>query len=100
MFNLVALDTDLQEQLDDRVNQINAKTEWLTKLTDLYTKWVTTAKISKSLPHSMLLLNNRHQVYIDFVTCVDFLGTIYKAYEDLIAADPAHQLGHMKKTVI
>ena len=36
-FNLVALDTDLQEHLDDRVNQISAKTDWVTKLTDSYT---------------------------------------------------------------
>ena len=58
-------------------------------------KWVTTAEISKPLPCSMLLLNDRHQVHLDFVTSVDFLGTIYKAYEDLITADPANWLGHM-----
>ena len=58
-------------------------------------KWDATAEISKPLPHSMLLLNDRHQVHLDFVTSVDFLGTIYRAYEDLITADPANQLGHM-----
>ena len=61
----------------------------------LYAKWVTTAEISKPLPHSMLSLNDRHQVHLDFVTSVDFLGTIYRAYEDLITADPANWLGHM-----
>ena len=35
-FNLVALDTDLQEHLDNRVNWINAKTEQVTKLMDSY----------------------------------------------------------------
>ena len=58
-------------------------------------KWVTTAKISKPLPHSMLLLNDRHQVHLDHVTSVDFLGVVYRPYEDLITADPANQLGHM-----
>ena len=95
LFNLVALDNDLQEHLDDRVNQISAKTEWVTKLTDSYTKWVATAEISKPLSHSMLSLNDRHQVHLDFITSVDFLGMIYKAYEDLITADPANQLGHL-----
>ena len=43
----------------------------------------------------MLLLNDRHQVHLDFVTIMDFLGATYNAYEDLITADPANQLGHM-----
>ena len=94
-FNLVALDTDFQKHLDDRVNWISAKTDQITKLTDSCKQWITFAEISKPLPHSMLLLNDRHQVHLDFVTSVDFLGKIYRVYEDLIRADPANQLGHM-----
>ena len=54
LFNFVSLDTDLQEHLDDRVNWISVKTDQVTKFTDSYTNWVTTAEISKPLPHSML----------------------------------------------
>ena len=31
----------------------------------------------------MLSLNDRHQIHLDFVTATDFLGRIYRAYEDL-----------------
>ena len=86
-FNLVALETDLQEHLDNRVNQIIAKTEWVTKFTDSYTKWVATAEISTPLHCSMLLLNDRHPVHLNFITSLDFLGTIYRAYEDLVTTN-------------
>ena len=77
------------------MNQISTKTEWVTKLVDSYMKWVATTEISRPLPHSMLLLNDSHQVYLDFITSVDFLGTIYKTYKDLITTDLANQLGYM-----
>ena len=91
----ITLDTDVQEHLDDRMNWISAKTDWVTKLTDSYTKWVTTAEISKPPTHSMLLLNDSHQVHLDFITSVNFLGTIYRVYEDLIKANPANWLDHI-----
>ena len=43
----------------------------------------------------MLSLNNRYQLCLDFITSVDFLGTIYKTYEDLITADWPNWLGHL-----
>ena len=60
------------------MNWISARTDWVTKLTDSYMKWVTTAEISKLLPHSMLLLNDRKQVHLDFVTSVDPLCVIIR----------------------
>ena len=43
----------------------------------------------------MLSLNDRNKVHLDFITSVDFPGTIYRAYEDIITVDPASQLGQM-----
>ena len=45
----------------------------------------------------MLLLNNRHQIHLNFVTATDFLGKTYRAYEDLIMADPANCHAHLAK---
>ena len=43
----------------------------------------------------MLSLNDRHQIHLNFVTATDFLGKTYRAYEDLIMADPANCLAHL-----
>ena len=39
-FDLVALDTDLQDHLDSRMHHINARKGWVTQLTDAYEKWM------------------------------------------------------------
>ena len=47
--------------------------------------------VSKPFPHSMLMLHDRHQVHLDFIKATGFLGAIFRAYEDLILADPVNQ---------
>ena len=43
----------------------------------------------------MLSLNDRHQIHLNLVTATDFLGKTYRAYEDLIMADPANCHAHL-----
>ena len=43
----------------------------------------------------MLSLNDRHQIHLNLVTATDFLGKTYRAYEDLIMADPANHHAHL-----
>ena len=43
----------------------------------------------------MLSLNDRHQICLNLVTATDFLGKTYRAYEDLIMADPANCYAHL-----
>ena len=62
---------------------------------DSYEKWISTATISKAFPHSILMLNDRHQVHLDFVKATDFLGAIFRAYKDLISADPVNCTTHL-----
>ena len=49
-FDLVALDTDLQEHLDSRMSHINKRKEWVTQITDSYEKWIPSAAVSKPFP--------------------------------------------------
>ena len=49
-FDLVALDTDLQEHLDSRMSHINKRKEWVTQITDSYEKWISTTAVSKPFP--------------------------------------------------
>ena len=65
------------------------------QISDLYSKWIKAAAVSKHFLQSMLLLNDRHQIHLDFVTATDFLGKTYRAYEDLIMADPANCHAHL-----
>ena len=69
--------------------------DWVTQISDSYSKWIEAAAVSKHFPQSMLSLNNRHQIHLDFVTATDFLGKTYRAYEDLIMADPANCHAHL-----
>ena len=94
-FDLVALDTDLQEHQDSRMKQFRMKAEWVNMRTSSYEKWITTAQISKTIPHSMLSLAERHQTHLDFVKGVDFLGTVYRAYKDLTNMDNVNRLEHL-----
>ena len=45
--------------------------------------------------YSILMLNDRYQVHLDYITLMDFLHTIYRGYEDVISAVQAYWLGHM-----
>ena len=65
------------------------------QISDSYSKWIEAAAVSKHFPRSMLSLNDRHQIHLDLVTATDFLGKTYRAYEDLIMADPANCHAHL-----
>ena len=67
----------------------------VTQISDSYSKWIEAAAVSKHFPQSMLSLNDRHQIHLDFVTATDFPGKTYRAYEDLIMVDPASCHAHL-----
>ena len=74
-FDLVALDTNLQEHLDSRMNHIRMHMEWIAQVGDSFTKWLESAPTGQPLPHSMLILEQRLKIHNDFVKVTDFLGT-------------------------
>ena len=43
----------------------------------------------------MLSLNDRHQIHLNLITATDFLCKTYRAYQDLIMADPANCHAHL-----
>ena len=49
-FDLVALDTDLQEHLADRSSCINTRWDQVTQISDSYSKWIEAAAVSKNFP--------------------------------------------------
>ena len=65
------------------------------QVSDLYSKWIKAAAVSEHFPRSMLSLNDRHQIHLNLVTAIDFLGKTYRAYEDLIMADQANHHTHL-----
>ena len=65
------------------------------QISDSYSKWIEAAAVNKQFPQSMLSLNDRHQIHLNLVTATDFLGKTYRAYEDLIMADPANHHAHL-----
>ena len=69
--------------------------EWITQVGDSFTKLLDSAPTSKPLPHVMLTLEQRKEIHSDFIKATDFLGTIYRAYKDLINVDPNNRLEHM-----
>ena len=89
-FDLVALVTNLQEHLDSRMNHIQTQMEWVTQIGGSYINQLNSPLVSKPLPHAMLTMEERKEIHFDFVKATDFLGTIYKAYEDLINVDVIH----------
>ena len=58
-FDLVALDTNLQEHLNSRMNHIRMHIEWIAQVGDSFTKWLESAPTGQPLPHSMLTLEQR-----------------------------------------
>ena len=69
--------------------------EWITQVRDSFTKWLDSAPTNRPLPCAMLTCEQRKEIHLDFVKVTDFLGTIYRAYEDLINVDPSNRLEHM-----
>ena len=49
----------------------------------------------QTFSHTMLTHEQRQLIHEDFVKATDFLGTTYRAYEQLINADPNNRLDHM-----
>ena len=43
----------------------------------------------------MLTCEQRQLIHEDFVKATDFLGTTYRAYEQLINTDPSNRLDHL-----
>ena len=93
---MVTLDADLQEYLQDWMSHINVKKEQVAQLNKLYTTWSAGAPINKDFPHCMLSLQDHNKIHEDFIEATDFLGKMYRAHEDLIVADPANCIAHLK----
>ena len=49
-FDLVALDTDLQEHLVDRSRCINMRQDWVMQISDSYSQWIEASALSKNFP--------------------------------------------------
>ena len=58
--------------------------------------WLAGAPINKNFPHCMLLLQDCNKIHEDFTEATDFLGKMYRVHEDLIMADPANCISHLK----
>ena len=94
-FDLIALDTDLQEHLDSRMNHILTCMKWITQVGESFIKWLDSVPTVQPLPCVMLIHDWRQAILNDFVKATDFLGTMYRAYEDVINMDPNNRLEHM-----
>ena len=96
-FDLVALDTDLQEQRDSQVNNVRMHMGWIAQVADSLTQWWESAPTNKPFPCTMLTHDQRQLIHEDFTKATDFLGTTYRAYEQLINVVPNNRLDHMAK---
>ena len=94
-FDLVALDTNLQELRDTQFNNVRMCMGWIAQVADSFTKWWESAPTNQPFPHTMLTHEQRQLIHDDFIKATDILGTTYKAYEQLIIADPSNRLDHM-----
>ena len=94
-FDLVVLDTDLQEHRDSRINHVRMHMGWIAQVADSFKKWWESAPTNQPFPHTMVTHEQRQLIHEDFVKDTDFLGTTYRAYEQLINTDPSNRLDHM-----
>ena len=94
-FDLVALDTNLQEHLDSRMNCIRMHIDWIAQVGDSFRKWLESAPNGQPFPCSILTHEQRQKIHEDFIKVTDFLGTTYGVYEELINMDPSNRLEHM-----
>ena len=53
-FDLVALDTDLQELQDTQINNVRMCMGWIAQVTDSFTKWWESAPTNQPFPCTML----------------------------------------------
>ena len=51
-------------------------------------------QLTNPFPHTMLTHEQRQLIHDEFVKATDLLGTTYRAYEQLINADPNNRLDH------
>ena len=68
---------------------------WIAQVTDSFTKWWESAPTNKPFPRTMLIHERRQLIHDYFIKPTDFLGTTYRAYEQLIIADPSNRLDHI-----
>ena len=68
---------------------------WIAQVADSLTQWWESAPTNKPFPHTMLTCEQRQLIHEDFIKATDFLGTTYRAYEQLINVDPNNRLDHM-----
>ena len=94
-FDLVALDTNLQEHRDSRINHIRIHMGWNVQVADSFIKWWESAPTNQPFFHTMLTHEQRQLIHEDFIKATDVLGTTYRAYEQLINMDPSIRLDHM-----
>ena len=78
-FGLIALDTDLQEHLDSRMNCIRTCMGWITQVGESFIKWLDSAPTGQPLPHVMLTCEQRQAIHNDVFKVPDFLGKMYRA---------------------
>ena len=95
LFDLVALDTNLQEYRDSRINHVRMHMGWIAQVADSFMKWWESAPTNQPFPHTMLTHEQRQLIHEDFVKATDLLGTTYRAYEQLINMDPSNKLDHL-----
>ena len=96
-FDLVALDTNLQELWDTQINNVRMCTwDGLLKLQIPSQKWWESAPTNQPFPCTMLTHEQRQLIHDDFIKATDFLGTTYRAYEQLITVQiHSNRLDHM-----
>ena len=78
------------------MSHVNVKKEQVAQFNRLYTTWLACAPVNKDFPHCMLSLQDCNKIHEDFIEATDFLGKMYQAHEDLIMADPANCITHLK----
>ena len=95
-FDLVALDTNLQEHLDSRMNCIrtHAWNGLLRLEIPSLSGWIL-PQLVNPFPVSMITCEQRQAIHNDFVKATDFLGTMYRRYKDLVNIDPNNRFEHM-----
>ena len=68
----------------------------MAQLNRSYTTWLAGAPLNKDFPHCMLSLQYHNKIHEDFIEATNFVGKMYQAHEDLIVADPANHITHLK----
>ena len=61
-----------------------------------YANWLAKAPVNKYFPHQVLSLQDCNRIHEDYIVATNFLGRLYQAHEDLIVADPAKHIIHLR----